>query len=264
MDCRYLHFSFFMFQIAFMGTAATIVSGAVAERIKFHSYMLMSVIISVLIYPVFGHWVWGGGWLAELGFIDFAGSTVVHSVGGWIGLAGAIVLGPRKDKYSENGELNHMYEHNLPLSVLGTLILWLGWFGFNGGSTLGLTDQMPRIIVNTTLAEAVDSFQTIRNEIDILKRIMKMLLAESDNYRSIVHEMRTFFTGINSKIDMITSMVHDRQNDITEVLGALWGINHAFEELQTHSASVQERSRDLFTSSEQMKQSVESFRISNN
>ncbi|HRX15889.1 MAG TPA: ammonium transporter [Spirochaetota bacterium] len=145
-------YTFFLFQIAFMGTAATIVSGAVAERIKFHSYMLMSVIISVLIYPIFGHWVWGGGWLAQLGFIDFAGSTVVHSVGGWIGLAGAIVLGPRKDKYSASGKLNHIYGHNLPLSVLGTLILWLGWFGFNGGSTLALTDSMPLIVVNTTLS----------------------------------------------------------------------------------------------------------------
>lgn len=145
-------FAFFLFQIAFMGTAATIVSGAVAERIRFHSYLIISILISVIIYPVFGHWVWGGGWLAQMGFLDFAGSTVVHSVGGWVGIAGAIVLGPRKDKYDENGKPRHLYGHDLPLTVLGALILWLGWFGFNGGSTLALTDGMPLVIVNTCLA----------------------------------------------------------------------------------------------------------------
>lgn len=154
-------FAFFLFQIAFMGTAATIVSGAVAERIRFHAYLIVSILISVIIYPVFGHWVWGGGWLARMGFIDFAGSTVVHSVGGWIGLAGALVLGPRKDKFDTSGNAKHIYGHDLPLSVLGTLILWLGWFGFNGGSTLALTDNMPLIIVNTCLSACAGGFIAI-------------------------------------------------------------------------------------------------------
>lgn len=145
-------YAFFLFQVAFMGTAATIVSGAVAERIKFSGYVISSLVISVLIYPIFGHWAWGGGWLAETGFIDFAGSTVVHSVGGWVGLAGIIVLGPRHGKFDEHGKPREMYGHNLTLSVLGALILWFGWYGFNGGSTLAVTDGIPLILVNTTLS----------------------------------------------------------------------------------------------------------------
>jgi uncharacterized protein YoxC len=145
-------YAFFLFQVAFMGTATTIISGAVAERIKFSGYVISSLVISIVIYPVFRHWVWGGGWLAEMGFIDFAGSTVVHSVGGWVGLAGIMVLGPRLGKFDEHGKPREMYGHNLTLSVLGALILWFGWFGFNGGSTLAVTDKIPLILVNTTLS----------------------------------------------------------------------------------------------------------------
>ena len=145
-------YALFLFQVAFMGTAATIVSGAVAERIKFSGYVISSLVISIIIYPVFGHWAWGGGWLAEMGFVDFAGSTVVHSVGGWVGLAGIIVLGPRIGKFDEQGKPREMYGHNLTLSALGALILWFGWYGFNGGSTLAVTDTIPLILVNTTLS----------------------------------------------------------------------------------------------------------------
>jgi Amt family ammonium transporter len=145
-------FAFFLFQVTFMGTAATIVSGAVAERIKFNAYIICSAFVSLLIYPVFGHWSWGGGWLSQMGFIDFAGSTVVHSIGGWVSLAGVIVLGPRTDRFDTNGKPMNLYGHNLPLAVLGAFILWFGWFGFNGGSTLSLSDAIPKIIVNTCLA----------------------------------------------------------------------------------------------------------------
>lgn len=154
-------FAFFLFQVTFMGTAATIVSGAVAERIRFQAYLVCSIFVSILIYPVFGHWAWGGGWLSKSGFHDFAGSSVVHSVGAWVSLAGVIVLGSRKDRFDSEGKPRELYGHNLPFSVLGTFILWFGWFGFNGGSTLSLTDAVPKIIVNTTLAACAGCISAI-------------------------------------------------------------------------------------------------------
>ena len=151
--------AFWMFQVVFAATAATIVSGAMAERTKFSSYMIYSVIICGVIYPVFGGWAWGGlfhggGWLEKLGFIDFAGSTVVHSVGGWAALAGAIVLGPRIGKYTKDGKVRPILGHNLPLAALGVFILWLGWFGFNPGSTTAASKDIAMIFVNTNLAAA--------------------------------------------------------------------------------------------------------------
>jgi Amt family ammonium transporter len=126
----------FFFQLVFAATAATIVSGAMAERTKFLSYMVYSIIISLVIYPISGHWIWGGGWLAQKGFFDFAGSTVVHSLGGWLSLVGAFVLGPRLGKFDANGKPKAIPGHNLVLVTLGVFILWLGWFGFNPGSTM--------------------------------------------------------------------------------------------------------------------------------
>ncbi len=155
------HYAFFIFQMVFAGTAATIVSGAVAERMKFKSYLVVSIAITALIYPVSGHWIWGSaamdgqaGWLEAMGFIDFAGSTVVHSVGGWIGLAGAWILGPRLGRYDEQGEPIEIPPHNLALTTVGVFILWFGWFGFNGGSTLVADGSVSRIILNTLLAPA--------------------------------------------------------------------------------------------------------------
>ncbi|MCR9144218.1 MAG: ammonium transporter [bacterium] len=145
-------FAYFLFQVAFLGTAATIVSGAVAERMRFTAYAVVSATISLIIYPLFGHWTWGGGWLAELGFVDFAGSTIVHALGGWVALAGVIVLGPRIDKFGPRGEVRDLVGNNLTQSVLGVFILWLGWFGFNGGSTLEFNDQVPLILLNTSVA----------------------------------------------------------------------------------------------------------------
>ena len=151
--------AFWMFQVVFCATAATIVSGAMAERTKFSSYIIYSCIVSAIIYPIFGGWAWGSlyngsGWLEGLGFIDFAGSTVVHSVGGWMALAGAIVLGPRLGKYGPDGKPRAIPGHNLPLAALGVFILWLGWFGFNPGSTTAAVKDISWIFVNTNLAAA--------------------------------------------------------------------------------------------------------------
>ena len=126
----------FFFQLVFCGTAATIVSGAVAERVKYVSFIIFSFVLTLLIYPVVGHWIWGGGWLADLGFMDFAGDTAVHSLGGWAALAGAIILGPRIGKYSKDGKAKAIPGHSMSLAVIGLFVLWLGWFGFNPGSTM--------------------------------------------------------------------------------------------------------------------------------
>ncbi|MDJ0684214.1 MAG: ammonium transporter [Alphaproteobacteria bacterium] len=147
------------FQMVFVATAASIVSGTVAERIKFWPFIIFTVILTGIIYPIQGSWTWGGGWLAEMGFSDFAGSTIVHSVGGWAALVGAILLGPRKGKYAADGSVNPIPGANLPLATLGTFILWLGWFGFNGGSVLALGSAadatwMAIVYTNTNLAAA--------------------------------------------------------------------------------------------------------------
>lgn len=151
-------YAFLLFQTVFAATAATIVSGAMAERTKFFSYLIYSVVISGFIYPVTGHWVWGGGWLSEKGFIDFAGSSVVHSVGGWAALTGAWLLGPRVGKYSADGKPRAIPGHSLTLGALGVFILWFGWFGFNPGSTLaGTNSSIGLIAVTTNLAAAASA-----------------------------------------------------------------------------------------------------------
>lgn len=139
----------FFFQLVFCGTAATIVSGAVAERIKYISFIVFSFFLTLFIYPVVGHWIWGGGWLSQKGFADFAGSTVVHSVGGWAALTGAIILGPRIGKYKD-GKVKSIPGHNMSLATIGAIILWLGWFGFNPGSTMAADPgAMAHIVVTT-------------------------------------------------------------------------------------------------------------------
>ncbi|MBD9485136.1 ammonium transporter [Pseudomonas sp. PDM14] len=152
-------FTFLLFQMMFAATAATIASGAMAERTRYGAYMIGAVVISGFIYPVFGSWVWSGiyggqGWLAKLGFIDFAGSTVVHSVGAWCALAGILVLGPRLGRFAADGTPRVIPGHNLGLVTLGGFVLWLGWFGFNAGSTLGMTESLGLIALNTHLAAA--------------------------------------------------------------------------------------------------------------
>ncbi|WP_129670594.1 ammonium transporter [Candidatus Chloroploca sp. Khr17] len=156
-----------LFQVVFAGTAATIVSGAMAERTKFSSYLIVSALMAVLIYPVVVHWVWSGaGWLTAIGFTDFAGSTVVHSVGGWAALMGAIVLGARIGRFSKDGKSQPIPGHNVSLVGLGVFILWLGWFGFNPGSQLALSSQadanaVALVAVNTTLAAAAAAMATV-------------------------------------------------------------------------------------------------------
>lgn len=155
--------TFIIWQTVFCATAATIVSGAMAERTKFSSYLVYSFCLSALIYPIVGHWTWGGGWLAELGFHDFAGSAIVHSVGGWSALVGAKILGPRIGKYGKNGKVNAIPGHSLTLGALGVFILWLGWFGFNPGSSLSGTDTglNSLIFMTTNLSAATAAIVTM-------------------------------------------------------------------------------------------------------
>jgi Amt family ammonium transporter len=153
----------FFFQLVFAGTAATIVSGAVAERIKFLTFMVFSFILVAIFYPITGHWIWGGGWLAGKGMWDFAGSTVVHSVGGWAALAGIIVLGPRLGKYTKDGKVIPVPGHNMTSVFIGVLILWLGWFGFNPGSTMAMGDGtlVAHIFNTTNLAAAAGAITSL-------------------------------------------------------------------------------------------------------
>jgi len=155
----------FFFQLVFAATAATIVSGAMAERTKFSAYMLYSIVISLVIYPISGHWIWGGGWLSKFGgsgFWDFAGSTVVHSVGGWIALVGAIIIGPRLGKFTKERKPRAIPGHNIPLAALGVFILWLGWFGFNPGSTMAAArNDISHIVCTTNTAGAVGAITAL-------------------------------------------------------------------------------------------------------
>ena len=158
--------AFFLFQLVFCGTATTIISGAVAERMRFRAYLMISFLVSGLLYPIFGHWAWSGaatgeatGWLNSRGFIDFAGSTVVHSVGGWVALATVLIIGPRLGRFDTADR--EIQGHNLPMATLGVMLLWFGWFGFNGGSTLQINDQIPLILVNTNLAAAAGGMASL-------------------------------------------------------------------------------------------------------
>jgi Amt family ammonium transporter len=144
----------FLFQVAFAATAATVVSGAVAERIKYDAFIIFSLLLVGISYPITGHWIWAGGWLTELGFSDFAGSTVVHSVGAWAALVGAAILGPRIGKYDEGGNARAIPGHNMSIATLGCLILWIGWMGFNPGSQLAADSSIAYIAVTTNLGGA--------------------------------------------------------------------------------------------------------------
>ncbi|MGL6294517.1 ammonium transporter [Eubacterium aggregans] len=145
---------YIFFQTVFCATSATIVSGAVAGRTKFTAYCAVSAFVSLIIYPVSGQWIWGGGFLSQMGFVDFAGSTAVNSVGGWVALMGAIMVGPRIGKYNKDGSANAIPGHSLTLGTLGVFILWFAWFGFNCGSTIAVTDEIGHIAMTTNLAAA--------------------------------------------------------------------------------------------------------------
>lgn len=154
--------AFFLFQIMVCATSVTIISGAVAERIHLSSYLIIALLVSGLIYPVFGHWAWGGrnagvtsGWLNSIGFVDFSGSTVVHSIGGWVALAVLLIIGPRRGRFAADGTPRRMKPSNLPMATLGTVLLFIGWLGFNGGSLLALNNQVSTILMNTVVAGSV-------------------------------------------------------------------------------------------------------------
>jgi len=169
------NWTFLIFQTVFAATAATIVSGAMAERTKFTGYLAYSFFITLFIYPIFGSWAWGGlldggGWLEKLGFLDFAGSTVVHSVGGWLALAGAIVLGPRAGKYGPDGKPKAILGHNIPMAALGVFILWFGWFGFNPGSTTTGDGSIGYIAVTTNLSAAAGAMAALIVSWIVLKK----------------------------------------------------------------------------------------------
>lgn len=160
-DTGMWNLTFWFFQSVFAATSATIISGGIAERTKFSAYIIVSIVVSAIIYPISGHWAWGSlwgagelgkGWLETMGFIDFAGSTVVHSVGGWMALAGALVIGPRIGKYGPDGKAKAIPGHNIPMAGLGVFILWFAWFGFNSGSTTAVNGTIGYIAVNTSLA----------------------------------------------------------------------------------------------------------------
>lgn len=151
--------AFFIFQMMFCGTATTIIAGAVAERMRFQGYVICTIFTATLIFPVVGHWIWHGnffldhqGWLTAIGFIDFAGATVVHSVGGWLGLALIIIIGPRLGRFDKNGKVREIQSQNIPLSALGTFLLMFGWFGFNGGSLMGIESKFALVFANTAIA----------------------------------------------------------------------------------------------------------------
>ena len=151
----------FFFQLVFCGTAATIVSGAVAERIKYVAFIIFSFVLTLIIYPIVGHWVWGGGWLSDIGFMDFAGDAVVHSLGGWGALSGALILGPRIGKYGKDGKARAIPGHNMSLAVIGLFVLWLGWFGFNPGSTMSFQNPADVVsILMTTNTAAIAAVLT--------------------------------------------------------------------------------------------------------
>ena len=171
-DGSHLTWTFFLFQLGFASTAVTIVSGALNERVAMVPYLIAAAVLAGFIYPVFGHWAWGGlyfqsnsTWLADAGFLDFAGSTVVHSVGGWTALVGIWLLGPRLGRYGRNGEVLPIQSYNFPLAFLGVIILWLGWWGFNGGSTLAATHDVGKIIFNTNVAGAAAGLSALVHSI---------------------------------------------------------------------------------------------------
>ncbi len=229
--------TYFVFQAMFVATAATIISGAVAERLKFVGYLVMTVFATGIIYPIVGHWAWSSsflgeamneGWLAALGFVDFAGSTIVHSVGGWIALSGILILGPRIGKYSEANK-GKFTGSSFPLAVLGTLILWFGWFGFNGGSNGAMDEAVPLILINTFLAASFGLITSLIVSFAIFKKPdpFYVILGPLAGLVSItaacnsVNSLVAILIGIIGTI--IAIIVHELLNkkEIDDVVGAV-------------------------------------------
>jgi len=196
---NYTYFTDFIFQAMFAATAATIVSGAVAERIKLSSFLLFSSVYVAFIYPVAGSWKWGAGWLDQIGFYDFAGSTLVHSVGGWAALIGAIILGPRIGKYGKDGLIKPIRGHNLPLASIGVFLLWFGWYGFNGGSVLSADPGgVSLVFVTTTLAGAAGIVGAM---------IASWSISKKPDLSMILNGSLAGLVGITAGADVISPMV---------------------------------------------------------
>ncbi len=227
-------YAFWMFQVVFAATAATIVSGAMAERTKFSAYLVYSAVISALIYPVFGSWAWGSlyhgnGWLEKLGFIDFAGSTVVHSVGGWAALWGAVVLGPRMGRYAKDGKVMAIPGHNIPMAALGVFILWFGWFGFNPGSTTAGNPDIARIAVNTNLAAAAGAIASLLTAWAIFKKpdgamtlngVLAGLVAITSPCATVTPMSSVYIGGIAGVVVVLSVLFFDRLR-IDDPVGAI-------------------------------------------
>jgi Amt family ammonium transporter len=186
----------FFFQMVFADTAGTILSGVVAERMKFSAYLTFALIMGAFLYPVTDHWIWGGGWLATMGFHDFAGSTVVHSIGGWVGLTGAVMVGARMGKYDENGKPRAIRAHNVGLIALGGFILWLGWFGFNPGSTLAADPRsISHIFLTTNTAGATGTFAAM---------VMAWLYSRKIDFNIIVNGTLAGLVAITAPCDTVS------------------------------------------------------------
>ena len=226
--------AFFFFQLAFCGTATTIVSGAVAERMSFRGYLMTAVVLSACIYPVYGHWAWGGfaietqmGWLQELGFVDFAGSTVVHSVGGWVALAAVLIIGPRLGQFDENKSSTE--SHNTPVAVFGMFLLWVGWFGFNGGSTLALDVSVPHIMVHTLIAAAAGGVTSMAltwsrrgapNAVDTLNGVLAGLVAITASAHVVSIGSAMVIGGVGAVVALVCQSFLRRRR-IDDAVGAV-------------------------------------------
>lgn len=195
-DGSYTYYTDFIFQAMFAATCATIVSGAVAERMKLNSFLLFAVLFVAICYPITGMWKWGGGWLQELGFYDFAGSTLVHSVGGWAALAAIILLGPRLGKYTSDGKIKPIPGHNLPLAAIGVFLLWFGWFGFNGGSVLSAdASAVSLVFVTTCLAAAAGAMGAF---------IVSYAMFKSHDLSMVLNGILGGLVGITAGADLMT------------------------------------------------------------
>jgi len=238
--------AFFLFQAMFCGAAVTIMSGAVAERLRFSAYLVATVIVSGLVYPVFGHWAWAGldsastdGLLNRIGFVDFAGSTVVHSVGGWVSLAIVLVVGPRIGRFGPDGKPRRIPPSSLPLATLGVVFLFIGWFGFNGGSTLAFNETVPLVLVNTALAGSAGAIsagllgQAVQNRLNVtqfMNGALAGLVAVTANAFAVTSPLACLIGAVGGMIAigleelLETLQIDDAVGAIPVHLGAgIWG-----------------------------------------